>query len=384
MTQLPSTMTDAELNALLLQQLDNDEQKMASRHAEFFRIKAPGPYVIRFLPSINWPSDLHWYRQFGRHGIKPSAAGRKTTMFGCVSHAYDKPCPVCDAQRVAKDSPDPQTAKIAEEAYASRRFMLSGMIYDQRTGQFGPVVPIEFTKGQFDTLKPVMRMVNPRFMDPKVGHILHFNATPRTQGAGFDIAVTKAEGPHDVGAAANDLIDLDALLTSEYANMKPITSFTGNFINPISNMDQGAQQQAFPTSQNALFPPTVQAAFPAFPPVVQSPQYTQQVITQQPIPQQPQYVQQPVIQQPFVQPPVAQHTAVSASDLEAQLMAMAAPAPAVAVPVVTSVSAPAVSVPASATVTSPTVASSPAPTQAPAAVSANDLEAQLMAMMANG
>lgn len=376
-----------DLNARLLAQMDEFEKSQQTKFTEFFRFKAPSDNtIVRFLPSKGWPNDITWFRQFGRHGIK-SATGGKAVMFGCVSHAFGQSCPVCDAQRTHKDSADAILAKIADGAYASKRYMVNGQIFDMATRAFGPVIPFELTKGQFDELKPVMRMVNPRFFDPEVGHILHLKVTPRVQGSGFDIKVMRAEGPHNSGITPDQLYDLDALVKKEYyeGGMKPVSAFTGNFMAPIAQAPGEAGTSGL-TAIGAAPSVLGGGGLSALPAPAAAPILTTAVATAPAAAPAIDYAA--LAPQPAVQPAVAQPQPTAMPwDGQSQF----APGVTPSVASVTPTLAPAATTLAAAAIAQPVtveaVAAQPAPVVAPppaaplAAAEVDDLEAKLMALV---
>src|SRR4051794_11666976 len=50
------------------EQFDKSVERKA-KGPEFINFKKPGKYVVRVLPSRNYPVDVRWFRKLGRHFI---------------------------------------------------------------------------------------------------------------------------------------------------------------------------------------------------------------------------------------------------------------------------------------------------------------------------
>ncbi|KAA0573422.1 hypothetical protein [Azospirillum sp. Sh1] len=223
--------------AALMADVDADAKAAASKSADRFRFKDAGEYYLRLVPSKGFGTqkpdgtwNTRWFHSFGTHAFKPPGYEKKV-WFGCLHHTYGQACPLCAAVATGKNNP--MVAEIADEAYASRRYLVSGQFFDPVTRTFNPVVPIELAKTQFEKIKGLL-LVSKTFFALQGGYVFKVVATPRSQGQGMEIAVSDAS-PFDTGITDDDLLDLEEIVRADIIEKNAaVASFTGDLLRPLA------------------------------------------------------------------------------------------------------------------------------------------------------
>lgn len=223
--------------AALMADVDADAKAAASKSADRFRFKDAGEFYLRLVPSKGFGTqrpdgtwNTRWFHSFGTHAFKPPGYEKKV-WFGCLHHTYGQACPLCAAVAAGKNNP--MTAEIAEEAYASRRYLVSGQFFDPVTRTFNPVVPIELAKTQFEKIKGLL-LVSKTFFALQGGYVFKVVASPRSQGQGMEISVSDAS-PFDTGITDDDLLDLEEIVRADIIEKNmAVSSFTGDLLRPLA------------------------------------------------------------------------------------------------------------------------------------------------------
>lgn len=202
-----------------------------AKRREFISFSKPGRYVARVLPSRNYPADVQFYRQFGKHFLKPP--GSNGIMLPCSYHWHGKgeSCPVCKAIFEGQDSADADLKAIAtgKGAKSSAKYLINVVMPDKPTEVQIAEVPKSFIK----FLRTFQDMVNLMFFDPQAGNVLVFDATPAANGFGCDYKIVQHK-PMPVSFTGEQIPDLDEVLKELIeSNYKPLSSFTGNLKAPL-------------------------------------------------------------------------------------------------------------------------------------------------------
>ena len=111
MTALPVSLADLEARMRAISEAFDKSTERKVKGPEFINFTKPDQYVIRVLPSRNYPNDLMWFRKIGRHFIKPE--GTSGMLFACDYHTEGTPCPICKAVKTATGGPDGALKDVA-------------------------------------------------------------------------------------------------------------------------------------------------------------------------------------------------------------------------------------------------------------------------------
>jgi hypothetical protein len=155
------------------EQFDKSVERKA-KGPEFIDFTKPGKYVVRVLPSRNYPADVRWFRKLGRHFI------------------------------INVVTPDKQG--IVQTAKVPQRF-------------------IKF-------LRTFQDMVNQLFCDPQHGNLIAFEAFPNANGFGNEYKILKQQ-PMPTNFSGKQIPDLDKLKAA-IDDIKPVSAFTGNLLSPLA------------------------------------------------------------------------------------------------------------------------------------------------------
>jgi hypothetical protein len=199
-------------------QFDNSVERKVKK-PEFINFTKPGKYVVRVLPSRNYPIDVRWFRKLGRHFI------------------------------INVVTPDKQD--IVQTAKVPQRF-------------------IKF-------LRTFQDMVNQLFCDPQHGNLIAFEAFPNANGFGNDYKILKQQ-PMPTNFTAEQIPDLDELLKLAIDDIKPVCILSGSLAAPLAGVTPAinasgvnaqfaaAHAAAAPAAAPSANPVSAQAAAPAAPP----------------------------------------------------------------------------------------------------------------------
>jgi hypothetical protein len=175
MTALPVSVADLEARMRAVSKQFDKSVERKAKGPEFINFTKPGKYIVRVLPSRNYPVDVRWFRKLGRHFI------------------------------INVVTPDKQ-----------------GVV---RTAK----VPQRFIK----FLRTFQDMVNQLFCDPTHGNLIAFEAFPAANGFGNDYKIIKQQ-PMPTTWAGDQIPDLDELLKAAIDDIKPVSAFSGNLVAPLA------------------------------------------------------------------------------------------------------------------------------------------------------
>jgi hypothetical protein len=211
MTALPVNLVDLEARMRIIsEQFDKSVDK--SKKLEFITFNKPGRYVIRVLPSRNYPADVQWFRKLSRDSIKfEDTSG---ILFGCGYHNHDTPCPIYKAVKAAMDNILKEVAagKFGKgSAKSSAKYIINVVTPDKQDIVQTAEVPQSFIK----FLRTFQSMVNMLFCDPTHGNLIAFEVTPAANGFGNDYKMLKQQ-PMPSTFSGEQIPDLDELLKAAF------------------------------------------------------------------------------------------------------------------------------------------------------------------------
>ncbi len=171
MTVPPVNLADIKARMRIISEEFDKSIERKAKGPEFVSFSKPGKYIVRVLPSRNYPVDVQWFRKLDRYFI-----------INVVTP---------DKQNVV------QTAKV-------------------------PQAFIKF-------LRTFQDMVNQLFCDPQHGNLIAFEAVPAANGFGNEYKILRQQ-PTPTGFSGEQIPDLDELQKSaiDDMNMKPTSAFTVN------------------------------------------------------------------------------------------------------------------------------------------------------------
>ena len=96
-----------------------------------------GPAVKKFAPDLRFtdPGKMHWNVVYWLHfGIGPNNAA-----VVCPQKTFGKACPICKEAAKYGSKPHPDDAQAARELRAKERQLLLVSLFNERTGENGPI-----------------------------------------------------------------------------------------------------------------------------------------------------------------------------------------------------------------------------------------------------
>ena len=182
MTAPPVTFADIKARMRAVSEQFDKSIERKAKGPEFINFNKPGKYVVRALPSRNYPDDVRWFRKLDRHFI-----------INVVTP---------DKQNVV------QTAKV-------------------------PQTFIKF-------LRTFQDMVNQLFCDPTHGNLIAFEAF-RPPTASATSTRSCSQHPMPTGFSGEQIPDLDELLKAAIDDMQAgVSAFTGNLAAPLAATGQAS------------------------------------------------------------------------------------------------------------------------------------------------
>lgn len=222
MTALPQNLVDLEARMRIIsEQFDKSVGK--SKGPEFINFNKPGKYVIRVLPSRNYPADVQWFRKLSRDSIKfEDTSG---ILFGCGCHNHDTPCLIYKAVKAAMDNILKEVAAGKFDkgsAKSSAKYIINVVTLDKQDIIQTAEVPQSFIK----FLRTFQDMANMLFCDPQHGNLLAFEVTPAANGFGNEYKMLKQQLMPST-FSGEQIPDLDELLKA---------AIGGNLAAPLAAM----------------------------------------------------------------------------------------------------------------------------------------------------
>jgi hypothetical protein len=211
------------------EQFDKSVERKA-KGPKFIDFKKPGKYVVRVLPSRNYPNDLQWFRKLDRHFSKPE--GTSDMLFNSGDHTCDAPCPIYKAIKAVVDSilNDIAARKFGKGmAKSSAKYLINVVTPDKPDVVQTAEVPQKFIK----FLRTFQETVNMLFCDPTHGNLIAFEAFPAANGFGNEYKILKQQ-PMPTNFSGKQIPDLDKLLKAAIDDIRPVSAFTGNLLAPLA------------------------------------------------------------------------------------------------------------------------------------------------------
>jgi hypothetical protein len=166
------------------EQFDKSVERKA-KGPKFIDFKKPGKYVVRVLPSCNYPIDVRWFRKSG------------------AKYLINVVTP--DRQDIVQTAEVPQTF-------------------------------IKF-------LRVFQDMVNQLFCDPQHGNLIAFEAFPNANGFGNDYKIIKQQ-PMPTNFTAEQIPDLDELKAA-IDDIKPVWVSSGSLAAPLAGVTPAINTSGF-------------------------------------------------------------------------------------------------------------------------------------------
>jgi hypothetical protein len=211
------------------EQFDKSVERKAKK-PEFINFNKPGNYVIRVLPSRNYPADVQWFRKLDRHFIKPES--NSDMLFARGYQPHDTLYPLYKAIKAATDGVQKDVAigKFGKgSAKSSAKYLINVVTPDKQDIVQTAEVPQRFIK----FLRTFQDMVNMLFCDPQHGNLLAFEAVPAANGFGNEYRIIY-QLPMPTNFSGEQVPDLDELLKAAIGDIKPMAAFTGNLVAPLA------------------------------------------------------------------------------------------------------------------------------------------------------